>query len=119
MTTVNRDRKYKRKMRVSANIIGTAARPRVSVHRSNQYTYAQAVDDTAQKTIIGYSSLQLRNTAKTKAKKSEEAMAVGKQLAKLLLEKKVDTVVFDRSRFAYNGRVKALADGLRAGGITV
>ena len=106
-------------MRISANIVGSAARPRVSVHRSSQYTYAQAIDDTAGKTVVGFSSLQLRNTTKAKAKKTEEAMEVGKQLAKLLLEKKVEAVVYDRSRFAYNGRVKALAEGLRAGGIKV
>ena len=116
---INRNRVHRRKQRVSANIKGTDERPRISVHRSNLYIYAQAIDDNAKKTVVSFSSLQSRKKSNQKVKKTEEAMEVGKTLAQLLKEKKITHVVFDRNRFAYNGRVKAVAEGLRAGGIIV
>lgn len=120
MSNTSNDRKMRRKKRVSANISGTAERPRIAIHRSNKYIYAQAIDDVSEKTLAAFSSLQLRKgAAKSKVSKSDEAKAIGVELAKALLEKKVKTGVFDRGRFTYNGRVKALAEGLREGGLTI
>ncbi len=111
----NKNRILKRKMRVSTHFKGTAERPRISVHRSNLEIYAQAVDDSAAKTIVSASSHEL----KEKKTKTEKAQLVGELLAKKMLEKNVAKAIFDRGRFTYNGRVKALAEGVRSGGITV
>jgi len=120
MAHVTIDRKLRRKRRVRANITGTGDRPRVSVFRSSKYIYAQAIDDVARKTIVGFSSLQLARKEKAAAqKKTEQSKAVGMEFAKLLIAKKIKKCVFDRSSYAYNGRVKALAEGLREGGIVV
>jgi len=110
-------RYQRRKNRVSANIHGTMEKPRVSIFRSNKFIYAQAIDDLAAKTIVSASSADLK--VKTKGSKVEQASHVGKNLAEALKKKKITTAIFDRSRFAYAGRVKALAEGLRAGGIKV
>src|SRR3989344_4138443 len=110
-------RQIRRKRRVSSNIHGTAERPRVCVFRSNKFIYAQAIDDDTAKTLASASS-QGKADAK-KPVKTEQATTVGKSLAEALKKKKIIKVVFDRSRFAYAGRVKALAEGLREGGIQV
>lgn len=121
MKKINTDRKLRRKMRVSNSIRGTTERPRVAVHRTNKYIYAQVIDDVLRKTVVAYSSLALskKEDQSKKMKKSEQAKLVGVQLAKLMIEKKVQKAVFDRSAYTYLGRVKALAEGLREGGISV
>lgn len=120
MKNVTIDRNLRRKRRVRANITGTGDRPRVSVFRSTRYIYVQAIDDVARKTIVGFSSLQMARKEKAGAmKKTEQSKAVGVEFAKLLMAKKVKQCVFDRSSYAYKGRVKALAEGLREGGIVV
>ena len=108
-------RQARRKIRVSTNIVGSAERPRISIYRSNRYIYAQAIVDTAEKTIVSYSSAVL----KEKGNKSEIAKLVGKKLAELMKEKKITKAVFDRGSYSYNGRVKSLAEGLREGEIQV
>lgn len=108
-------RKTRRKTRVSANIVGTAARPRVSIYRSNKFIYAQAIDDDAAKTLAACSSLKLD----VKGTKTERAREVGKRLAEMLKKINITTVVFDRGAYLYNGRVKNLAEGLREGEIKV
>lgn len=110
-------RKYRRKQRVSANIHGTAERPRISVYRSNAYIYAQVIDDVAQKTLVAQDVKQLKPALK--GVKVEQAKAVGIALAKKMKAAGITMAVFDRGRFAYNGRVKALAEGVREGGIQV
>ncbi len=117
MANKNLQRKLRRKRRVSSNIVGTKARPRVSVYRSNQHIYAQVIDDETAVTIVAYDATKLEG--RDKKTKSEEAKEVGLELAKLMKAKKITKVVFDRGSFAYKGRVKALAEGLREGGITV
>lgn len=107
----------RRKKRVSSKISGTAEVPRVAIHRSNKYVYAQVVDDLVKKTIAGISSVKLEKSKKMT--KVESAREAGKELAALLQEKKVKRVVFDRSRFLYLGRVKNFVEGLREGGIQV
>jgi large subunit ribosomal protein L18 len=115
MIRTNVDRKLKRKKRVSENMVGTKDRPRISIHRTNKYIYAQAIDDTAEKTVASYNSILV----KAKGTKSDKAKEVGKKLAEILKGLKIDKAIFDRSRFTYNGRVKALAEGLREGEIQV
>lgn len=113
MKKVTTDRKLRRKRRVSSNIHGTSDKPRVVVFRSNKYIYAQAIDDVARKTIASSSAQGL------KGKKSDQAKEVGVNLAGKLKEKKIEKAVFDRSSYTYLGRVKALCDGLREGGIKI
>lgn len=112
------DRVTRRKKRVSSNIVGTAERPRISVYRSHVHIYAQAIDDAAQKTLAAYNTKKL-DKKKSQTPKSEQAQEVGKELAAVLIKSKIEKAVFDRNRYAYNGRVKALAEGIREGGITM
>jgi len=117
-----RTNRARRHARGRAKLSGTAQRPRVTVFKSNTHVYAQAIDDVAHKTIAAVNDAHLRagkgGVAKT-ATKTERAAIAGKKLAELLKEKKVTTVVFDKSGFTYHGRIKAVADALREGGIIV
>ncbi len=120
MKQITFNRKIRRKKRISSNINGTNVKPRISVYRSNRYIYAQAIDDTFRSTIVSVTSLLLKkDKAYVKAKKTDEAKQVGLTLAKVLKEKKIETGVFDRGAYTYNGRVKALAEGLREGGLKI
>lgn len=102
-------------------ILGTGEIPRISVFRSNKYIYVQAIDDVNRKTVAAYSSFSIKNKKAKMArlKKSEEAGVIGGQLAKQLIRKGIKKGVFDRGRYAYLGRVKALADALRDGGLII
>lgn len=112
-------KKFRKKRRVSSGIKGTKERPRISVFRSNKYIYGQAVDDQQQRTIVSFSSLILRKKQKIRKNKIEEAKLTGFELAKLLKEKGIKKAIFDRGIYRYHGRVKALAEGLREGGIEI
>jgi large subunit ribosomal protein L18 len=94
-------------------------RPRLSVHRSSEHIYAQVIDDAKGHTVASASSLEkdLRTSLKTGADKAA-AVAVGKLLAQRALQAGVKEVVFDRGQFLFHGRVKALADGAREGGLS-
>lgn len=92
---------------------GTAYRPRLVVFRSLAHIEAQLIDDTVGKTLAAANDRQL----KTKGTKTEQAVAVGTAIAEHAKAKKITTVVFDRGGFQYHGRVKALADAARAGGL--
>ena len=119
MADINRTKRInriRRHARGRAKISGTAERPRVAVFKSNAHVYAQAIDDVARKTIAAVNDAHLKAV---KGTKTDHAAAVGTQLAKLLAEQGVKTVVFDKSGFTYHGRIKAVAEALRAGGITV
>lgn len=120
MGKINKNRVERRKKRVSSNIFGSKERPRVSVFVSNVYIYAQIINDTERKTLVSYSSLQLAKTEKyKKQKKVEEAKKVGLDLAVKAKKSGIKQAVFDRGRYSYKGRVKALAEGLREGGIKI
>jgi len=121
MKNINRNRKLRRKKRVSANIFGTKNRPRISVFRSNRHIYAQAIDDMQRKTLVSSSSVVLIKDKKINKKmtKKEEAKLVGLDLAQKLKKINISQAVFDRGRYHYHGRVAALADGLREGGIKI
>ncbi len=101
----------RRKKRIRAKISGTSLRPRLAVYKSNAYIYAQLIDDENGVTLAAASSM------KAKGGKTESAKAVGTELAKLAKSKSIAKVVFDRGGFIYTGRVRALADGAREGGL--
>ena len=106
-----RERRHKR---VRGKIAGTAERPRLVVFRSNRGIEAQLVDDLEGKTLAAASWLHLKSF---KGSKSEQAAEVGKLLAANAKQAKVEAVVFDRGGYLYHGRVKALADAAREGGL--
>ena len=113
--TFLRDR---RKKRVRGNIFGTAGKPRLSVFRSSKHIYVQVIDDSAGRTVVAASSLEkaLRTSLKTGAD-TAAAAAVGKLIAERALAAGVKDVVFDRGRYLFHGRVKALAEAAREGGL--
>lgn len=97
--------------KVRAKISGTGKIPRLSVFRSNRFMYAQLIDDEAGKTLVAASDRGAKGTKTAKAK------TTGVKLAEKALEKKIKKVIFDRGGFSYAGRVKAVADGAREGGL--
>lgn len=103
----------KKKVRVRKKVSGTEARPRLSVFKSHKNIYAQLIDDVAGKTIAAASTLK---HAKDKSGK-DAAFEIGKMIAEQAKTKKIEKVVFDRSGYIYHGRVKAIADGARDGGL--
>jgi large subunit ribosomal protein L18 len=113
----NKENRRKRiHLRVRNKIKGTAERPRVSVFRSNNEIYCQLVDDVAGHTIASASSRE-KVFREAKSNKVDTAKLVGKALAERGVNANVSKVVFDRSGYLYHGRVKALADGAREGGL--
>ncbi len=112
-------RAERRKARVRKKVWGTPARPRLTVFRSNAHIYAQVIDDQAGRTLAAASSTHpgLRKAAPSGSSKTA-ALAVGKLLAERALAANVRHVVFDRNGRLYHGRVKAVADASREGGLT-
>ena len=107
--------RLKRRRRVRSKVTGTAERPRISVFRSNRGVFAQLVDDDAGRTIA---SVQWTEADLRSLKPMEQATEAGKLLASRAKAAGIDTVVFDRGGYQYHGRVKALAEGAREGGLT-
>jgi len=118
-TTKSRtESRARRHARVRKNIAGTADRPRLNVFRSVAEIYAQVIDDETGKTIVSASSIDQELRAQMGGKKkAEQARLVGKTLADRAKSKGISRVVFDRGGFRYIGRVKALAEGAREGGL--
>jgi large subunit ribosomal protein L18 len=112
------DARLHRHQRVRKSIYGIAARPRLNVFKSTAEIYAQVIDDETGKTLLAASSIdiELKKTLKG-MKKTEQARKVGALLAERAKQKGIKEVVFDRGGFRYMGRVKALADGAREGGL--
>jgi len=100
-----------RKNRIRAKISGTAARPRLVVFRSNLHITAQIIDDTSGKTLASAHDMKEKGT------KIEKAQKVGKTIAEAAKGKKIEACVFDRNGYKYHGRIKALADAAREGGL--
>ena len=110
--------RIKRHTRVRAKVQGTPQRPRLSVFRSLSEIYAQVIDDQVGTTLASASTIDQELRKKMKGmKKSEQAKLVGKTVAERAKGKGIKAVVFDRGGFKYSGRVKALADGAREGGL--
>ena len=107
--------RMKRKLRIRKKVEGTAERPRLSVFRSNKQIGAQVIDDLGGKTLLSVSSLKVEHPAE--GGKVATASAVGEAVAAACKEKGITQVVFDRNGYIYHGRVKALADGARKGGL--
>ena len=110
-----REARLRRHRRVRGKVRGTAERPRLHVFRSNRGIFAQLVDDDAGKTLFSASWVVL--PASFKGTKTEQAAEVGKRLAEAAKKAGIESVVFDRGGYLYHGRVKALADGAREGGL--
>lgn len=110
--------RLRRKVRVRKKVIGTNARPRLCVFRSNKHIYVQVISDDQGRTLASVSTLtgELAE-ANQKSKGVEAAKLVGLALAKACKEKNITRVVFDRNGFLYHGRIKAVADGAREGGL--
>lgn len=111
---ITTNRTERRKRRVSTNIRGTDVCPRISVFRSSKYIYAQAIDDVKRVTLCISGSKKVQ-----KAKKTEQAFEVGKELGAKLKEKNIQKAVYDRGSYTYLGRVQKLAEGLREAGIKI
>jgi large subunit ribosomal protein L18 len=111
-----RQARERRHRRVRGKVRGSAERPRLVVFRSNRGIEAQLVDDDARRTLASASHLALKKSFK--GDKSEQAAEVGKALAAAAKKAGIDTCVFDRGGYLYHGRVKALADGAREGGLS-
>ncbi len=114
MPTVKDFRRSKIKRGIRKKLSGTADRPRITVFKSNKYMYAQIVDDATGTTLVSASSLEIAKDKNTNVEISKE---VGKSLAEKALAKGIKVAVFDRSGYLYHGKVKALADGAREGGL--
>ncbi len=106
------EKRIRLKKKIRNKINGTAKTPRLSVFRSNNFMYAQIIDDVKNVTIVSASDLKVK-----KGTKSEKSKAVGIEIAEKAIAKGIKTCVFDRNGFKYTGRVKALADAARAGGL--
>jgi len=111
-----KQRTQRRMLRTKARIHNKQGLPRVSVFRSLKHIYAQVIDDTARKTLLSCSSQELKDL---KGGKKDIARSVGLALADRAQQAGVSAVIFDRGHYLYHGRVKALADGLREGGIKI
>ncbi|MDW7682178.1 MAG: 50S ribosomal protein L18 [bacterium] len=111
--------RLKTKKHIRKTIFGTPDRPRLVVFRSARHIYAQLVDDTNQRTITGVSSLtaNLKDELSKAGNRTEVAKLVGVKVAEKAKDLKLGKVVFDRNGYLYHGRVKALADGAREGGL--
>ena len=104
-----------RHRRIRKSIVGTSARPRLAVFRSNAHLYAQLIDDASGRTLVASSD---RSIAKGEKRKPQDvAFEIGADIAKKALDKKVREVVFDRGGYAYHGQVRAVAEGARKAGL--
>ena len=106
------EKRIRLKKKIRTKINGTAECPRLSVFRSNNFMYAQIIDDINQVTLVSASDIKV-----TKGTKTDRSVAVGAEVAKLAIAKGIKCCVFDRNGFKYTGRVKALADSARASGL--
>ncbi|MET3028224.1 50S ribosomal protein L18 [Flavobacterium sp. UW10123] len=114
MSLTKSERRQRIKFRIRKSVSGTAARPRLSVFRSNKEIYAQIIDDVNGVTILAASSREKEIGNGTNV---EVAAAVGKLVAEKALKAGIDTITFDRGGYLYHGRIKSLAEGARAAGL--
>lgn len=112
-TNIKTEKRARLHKKIRSRVSGTAERPRLAVFRSNRYMYAQLIDDVKGVTLVSASDLALSDTMN----KVERAKTVGKNLAENAKKEHITNVVFDRGGFSYRGRVQALADAAREGGL--
>ena len=103
-----------RKKRIRAKIVGNAQRPRLNVFRSLKHIYAQLIDDNIGKTLVSVSDSEIKSK---QGKKVDKAQEVGKLIAEKANKMKITQIVFDRSGYKFHGRIKAVAEGAREGGL--
>ena len=115
MATSKQERRQRIKFGIRAKVSGTPERPRLSVFRSNKGIYAQIIDDVAGNTLASASSVEVQS--EVQGNTLDTAKKVGQRLAEKALAKNIDAVVFDRNGYLYHGKVKALADAAREGGL--
>lgn len=106
------EKRIRLKKKIRSKVFGTLECPRFSVFRSNSYIYAQLIDDNKGETLVSFSDMAMKKGTKT-----EKAKEVGTEIAKIAKGKGINKVVFDRNGFKYTGRVEALANGAREGGL--
>jgi large subunit ribosomal protein L18 len=111
------EKRLKRKKRIRKKIEGSAARPRLSVFRSAKHIYAQVVDDRAGTTLAAASTVQ-KDVNSSEGSKTDAAKAVGTAVAAACKAAGIEQVIFDRNGFIYHGRIKAVAEGAREGGLS-
>ena len=116
LNIVREEGRLRRKLRSRSKMRGTALRPRLVVYKSINQIYAQLLDDETSKCITGASSIA-KELADLKMPKKEKASKVGELIASRAKDRGIESVVFDRSGYPYHGRIKALADGARKGGL--
>jgi large subunit ribosomal protein L18 len=118
MATFRKAARQRIHRRIRKKVAGTAQRPRLAVHFSGKYIYAQVIDDDAGRTIVAASTVERSLLGEAKAHANQAAaQRVGKAIAERSLAKNLDRVVFDRGGFRYHGKMKTLADAARAGGL--
>ena len=110
-----RNNKKRIKLRIRSKVIGTSTKPRLSIFRSNKYVYGQLIDDSRGVTLVSVDSIV--KDLSSGIKKVDSAFELGKKIAELAIEKGIKTVVFDRNRYLYHGRVAKFAEGAREGGL--
>lgn len=117
MTNYQYLKQKRRAKRVRARLVSDGVRPRLSIFRSNRHIYAQIIDDLSAKTLVFAHQGELKAVKDKKLTKSEQAKQVGKILGEKAIAKKIKEVMLDRGKYKYHGRVKALADGAKEGGL--
>ncbi len=115
-TKTKRDARSRRKQRIRKKLTGTPEKPRLSVFRSLNHIYVQAIDDSTGKTLFAASSTEVKGKSKGTGNR-DAAKLVGELIANKCKDKGIENVVFDRGGYLYHGRVKALADAARAAGL--
>ena len=116
-TAIKTITRIKRKVRVRKKVKGTTERPRLNVFKSARHIYAQIIDDSKGSTLVAASSMSESATDISNGGNITAASFVGKEVARLALEKGISSVVFDRNGFLYHGRIKALAEAAREAGL--
>lgn len=116
-TSIKTITRLKRQVRVRKKVRGTSERPRLNVFKSARHIYAQLIDDTKSVTLVSCSTLSSDASDLTYTGNISAAIHVGKEIARLSIDKGITSVVFDRNGFLYHGRIKALADAAREGGL--
>ena len=111
--------RHTRHRRLRKKVVGLPERPRLCVFRSHKHLYVQLVDDVATKTLRGWSTKDERLTSRARGGNVEAATKLGELVAADIVKQGIDHVVFDRGGYLYHGRVKAIAEAVRAGGIQV
>lgn len=116
---IKNKKRNRHKVKIRTKISGTAEIPRLSVFRSSKRMYLQIIDDTQNKTIVSADSSEIKENSKKKDENSKIRIAFksGKLIAEKAIEKKIKQVIFDRGGYKYHGRVKAVAEGAREGGL--